>query len=511
MPASPATRFVLIAAALLAGGCTVSPEPLQTAQISERANDVLARVDADQEPITGPIDLYQAMARALKYNLDHKVEVMQAAVRMKELDLSHFELLPKAVANSGYLERDNYNASNSVEILPGDRPGAESLRTSTSQEKQNNSADISFSWNILDFGLSYVRARQAADKFLIQEEMRRKVANRVIEDVRTAYWRAVSADRLLEKLRGLEQRVKKVQAASRAMAIDRESSPIAAVSFERELVEIKRTIEEIERDLIVARTQLSSLMNLRPNTQFTLVQPDRSSPNFKLDYPIDDMIWTALTNRSELREVWYNKRINEQELDAALLELLPGLQAYAGTNYDSNDFLLNNNWLNWGAKASWNVLRVFEYPRKREVIAAQDALLDERSLAVTMAVMTQVHVSRVRFLQLTKEMKTANEYLDVQKRLLSLLRVEAAADRVSEQNLIREELNTLVAETRRDIAYSSLQNAFANVYASMGLDPLPAEFVETMGVDALTSSLASLWIERGDDSGRIRRKTAAAK
>ena len=47
---------------------------------------------------------------------------------------------------------------------------------------------------------------------------------------------------------------------------------------------------------------------------------------------------------------------------------------------------------------------------------------------------------------------------------------------ISEQTLIREEMNTLVAEVKYDIAYAGLQNAFGNVYASMGLDPFGDEF-----------------------------------
>lgn len=483
-------------ATMLLAGCAVSPEPLLELEVAQKVDDAYARMDADQEPVSGPIDLYEAMARALKYNLDHRVELMEAALRIKELDLSHYSLLPNAVAGAGYAERSNDSASNSVNVITGE----ESLATSTSQERRNWTDDVAFSWNVLDFGLSYVRARQAADKFLIAEELRRKVAQRIVEDVRTAYWRAVSADRLLGKLRALDRRVRQVQADSREISQDRQTSPITAVTYERELVEIKRTIEEIERDLVVARTQLASLMNIRPGVKFALAQGAAHVRDVTPTISADDMIWTALQNRSELREVWYKLRINQNELHAAMLELLPGIGVTGGANYDSNDFLYNNNWLNWSAKASWNLLRVFQYPAKRDVIETQDALLDQRSLAVSMAIITQVHVSRVRFAQFQKELRTAIEYLEVQRRLVSLMREEASADRVSEQTLIREEMNTLVAETKRDIAYANLQNAFANLYASMGYDSVAPHVADEMSVASLSSELRALWFERGDYS-----------
>jgi FAD/FMN-containing dehydrogenase len=215
------------------------------------------------------------------------------------------------------------------------------------------------------------------------------------------------------------------------------------------------------------------------------------------------MIWTAMTNRAEMKDVWYKQRINDHELDAAFLELLPGIQVYAGTNFDSNEFLYNHNWLNWGAKAGWNLLKVVQYPAKREVINGQGDLLDARALALTMAVMTQVHVSRVRFYHFQKELKTATEFLEVQTRLVALMRDEARADRISEQTLIREEMNTLVAEVKRDIAHASLQNAFANVYASMGLDPYAADLPFDKDVRSLASALRAVWLERGDyNAGR---------
>ena len=43
-----------------------------------------------------------------------------------------------------------------------------------SQETPSNSYDIGFTWNALDFGLSYVRAGQQADKYLISKELRAK-------------------------------------------------------------------------------------------------------------------------------------------------------------------------------------------------------------------------------------------------------------------------------------------------------------------------------------------------
>ncbi len=498
MSASPSFAVLsALAVSLALAGCAVKPEPLTFPQLQAISDKNLSRVTANQEPIAGAVTLYEAMARALKYNLDFKVEIMQKSLRATELNLAHYNFLPAAVANSGFASRNNYLSTGDMNLATG----ATLPPRTTSQELRMQTSDITFSWNILDFGLSYIRAQQSADKVLIAEEAKRKVIQRIIEDTRTAYWRAVSSDRMIRKLAALEARTKAALANSHALLKSDADSPMNALTYQRELIEIVRASQKLQRELSVAKTQLSALMNLAPGSDFDLAADQINSRPPLLDVDAEDMLEAALLNRAELRDIQYQKRINDKEARAALLELLPGIQLYAGKNYDSNKYLDNNEWISWGAKASWNAIKVFQYPAKEDVIEAQDKLLDARALALTMAVMTQVHVSRIRYLNSAKELKTARDYYDVQSRLLTQMRKESAADRISEQTLIREELNTLVAEAQRDIAFSDAQNAYANVFASVGLDPYASTTDTSMTVATLSSELKAVWIERGDFGG----------
>jgi hypothetical protein len=148
---------------------------------------------------------------------------------------------------------------------------------------------------------------------------------------------------------------------------------------------------------------------------------------------------------------------------------------------------------------------------RQAVIDSQDAMLNERALALTMAVMTQVHVSRIRFLHAKKELRIAGEYRDVQRRLLDQMRAEASAERISKQTLIREEMNTLVAEAKYDIAYAQMQNAYANLFSSMGLDPYAWEIDRSTDVKSVTASLKKLWFERGDFNAGWNKRLASAQ
>jgi outer membrane protein TolC len=108
--------FACSAAALLAG-CNVTPRPLTPSEIDTTAQKNWDTVDAEQEPVGAPIDLYEAMARGLKYNLDYKVEMMEEALKTRELNLARYDMLPQLVASAGYAGRNNFSGASSLSLI----------------------------------------------------------------------------------------------------------------------------------------------------------------------------------------------------------------------------------------------------------------------------------------------------------------------------------------------------------------------------------------------------------
>ncbi len=480
-----------VVSGLLISGCAIQPEPLSNSEFASFAMDKRSLVTAGQEPLRGSLSLREAMARAIKYNLDKEVEEMQAVVAQQQLRVAHFSLLPGAVANSGYADRNNYSGGSSVQIIAPTKLGPESLTSSTSSERDVRSADIKFSWHILDFGLSYIRARQAADQVLIAEETRRRVITRLLENIRTAYWRAVSATRLERRLKALEQRVKRALADAGALVSAGDSSPLTALSYERELVEIQRELRKLAGELASAKAQLAALANLDPGVPYEVAIPAHYRTPDDVNMSAENMISTALENRSELREVAYRKRINAHDAEAAILQMLPGISLEASPAWNSNSFLYNANWVSWGAQASWNLINVFSYPERRAEVEAKDGLLDARALAVTMAVMTQVHVSRARLFHARRDYATADRYYNVQQKIMQHIRSSLDGGRVSEQTAIREEMNTLVAMVKRDMAFAEVQSASAGLLASMGV--APGEHLDATGMSVADIERAIGW------------------
>ncbi|HNP61724.1 MAG TPA: TolC family protein, partial [Nitrospirales bacterium] len=354
---------VVIGLVLLDSGCAVMPTPLTQEEIQQRVQEDLAQLTQYQEPVARPITLFEAMARALKYNLETRVQGLKEMVTHRQLDLAHYDMLPKVVADAAYNGRSNFAGASSQSL----ETGQQSLVSSTSSDKDIYTSNLTLSWDVLDFGLSYVRAKQAADDVLIAEEDKRRIANRVIQDVRSAFWKAVGAERALGRLAFLQDWVTQALGEAHLIRERALADPLTSLQYERELLSAQREIQQLYQELSLSRIHLAELMNLNPGEPYELAVPEHPPLVSKVEEKLEDLEYRALMNRPELRKVDYQKRINAKETKAAILELLPNLNVYFGGNYDSNNFLFHNNWLNYGAKVSWNLLNVFRHPVRLQV------------------------------------------------------------------------------------------------------------------------------------------------
>ncbi len=467
-------RLSLVISTSLLSACAINPTVIDHSSVLLEANNDLKVLSENHEAINSPLNLSMVIARAVKYNREQRLKVMEAALASNQLDLARFNMLPELAVSAGYSERNQYAASASTTFENGQpRPLDNDPSYSVSQGKRKETSDIAFTWNVLDFGLSYVRAEQQADRYLIAKERERKAVHNIIQQARYAYWRAISADRLSSRIEQLINQTNEALSDSQHIEKMRLKSPIEALSYQRELLDALRYLLPLQKELISARSELASLMGLRPGQKFTLEIPKMKMPVLKMD--LSTMEKTALVKRPEVMESRYQNRISRDEVKAALLEMLPGLSLTAGLHYDSNQYLLNSEWTDYGAVVNWNLFKAFKGPKSKKAAKIQQDLANEQRLATSMAILTQVHIANIRFNQAKKEYLTAEKYLDVSNRIREQTRISRQVEKIGSMNVIREELGSLVAEVRRDTAYAELQNSYGTVFSSLGLDPMPKE------------------------------------
>ncbi|SDV07911.1 TolC family protein [Pseudomonas corrugata] len=471
--------------AVMVSGCAVTSEPIDRSVSEQRAQTDLQNMFKGQEPLSGPLTLHQAMARAVKYNLEGRLKIMEEALAKRQLDLASFDMLPRMALDAGYVGRNNVNASSSQSV----ETGTQSLEPSTSQDRDREVADLTMVWNVLDFGVSYISAKQAGDQRLIVQERRRKVINTIVQDVRSAYWRAMAAERLLKQIDSLMARVEAARNNSQSMSEQRIGDPVQALGYQRSLIQATRQLEEQRRALSLAKTELATLINLPLGTELTLAAPDEYEiPELKVD--MARLEHEALTSRPELREQDYQTRITAAETRKAMLRLLPGLEFSAGGHYDSNSFLVEQGWADYGVKVTWNLFNVISAPAAIDVAKAGEEVAAARRQAMSIAVLAQLYVANANYRDALRQFKTNQQLSDIDGQIVGQLRNRHQAAGIGELDLIQGELNTLQADLRRDLSYADLRNAYGQIFASAGLDPLPDE-VQSTKVQSIATALAN--------------------
>jgi len=482
-------RVWYVAAAMwLVTGCMVTPSPVTKEEIQGRVSQDLRAILQEQEPIEKPIDFYEATARALRYNLDAKVKAMQAALAHQQLNVAHYTLLPQVAVNAGFDGRNNFAGGGAQSLLDG-RPILEPF---TSMDKNVFSGNLSLSWDVLDFGLSYIRAKQAGDNMLIAEEERRRIAVRLLQDVRNAYWRAVSAERLLPQVQQLDGMIDKALRQSQTIVERKLQAPLTPLNYRRDMLNIQRETQKLMRELSTAKIQLASLMGLPPGVSFEVQRPSRHATSLFDNLDAESLEEQALTFRPELRTIDYQKRINAKEAKATLLELFPSMKLQFGGYYNSNSFFLYQNWLNYAAQVSWNLMGVFRVPAKLKAVEAQRAVLDAQSLALTMTVLTEVHVGAAQFMLAKNELDNARTYQDTQQAIVEQTQSLWITNSTSDVVLLREKVNQILADVRLDVAQAGVETAYATLRSAIGEEAVPPSG-PGQTLSGLADSLRQLW------------------
>jgi outer membrane protein TolC len=450
-----------------------SPEPLTVDAISKSIDSDLAKIKEvkEQNELLNQglkVDLYTAIALAIENNKDLKVKIFETALSNKKIQDAEFNMLPAMSANAGYTGSDRYKATTSATVPSDDKAGSMGSSYSTSRDREVNEQDVGFTWNILDFGLSYIRAGQSSDKYLISRELERKTASNIKRDVVRAYWNALSADKLIKRYDPLLVKVNKALNDSQKIQELLLQKPMDALLYQKELLDIQRALQSQKQSFVNAKIELKSLMGLLPNEKFTLVETDL--PLSELNMKLDDMEAYALVNRSELMENRYEERISIAETKAGIRSLLPGLNFNASWTSSSNDYLMNKTNFEYGSSIGANLFNVFRAPIIREINERNTQIIKEQRLALSMAVLSQVHISNIEYQMALEEYETAERYYEVSRKITEQVRNAQKIARFGELELIREEASLLVAELRRDIAYSRVQFSIAQIYTSVGID-----------------------------------------
>lgn len=486
-------KLSLIVAALALAGCaSVKPLPISDADLKKQAQVDSGNSQREVEPIKAAISLEEAIARALKFNLDRRARMMEEAIALNQFEAGKFDMLPKLVASAGYRTRNQDTTTGSIDSVTG----APSLANpSISSERNHRVTDLGLTWNLLDFGLGYYGSQQNADRVLIAAERRRKAMHLLIQDVRTAFWRTASAQKLRGDIKNTITLAEDALTDSRKAEAERLRSPLDALRYQRQLLENLRQLELIDQELAIARIELANLINAPLTADLQVVEPAETLGQRMLDWPIAAMEETALAKNADLREQSYNVRIAGIETRKAMVRMFPNLSFNDDLKYDTDKYLVHNHWNEAGLQVSFNLFNLLSAPSQIKLAEAGIALADQRRMATQMAILAQVHVARLQYAGALQQYQRADAIWKVDDRINQHMSNRADAQTQSKLDQVSNYTASILSLLRRYQSLSQLNAAASRLQASLGMEPAVSSVddLKLKDLTALIGNSLKLW------------------
>ena len=373
------------------------------------------------------------------------------------------------------------------------RTRKQSLEPSFSSEPGRQWGNLEFSWSIIDCGLSYYMAKQQADRVLISYERRRRTMNTIVKDVVATYYRARAAQKYLGRIRGMIREADRALADYRQIEAEKVEPLPAVLENQRRLLNIKGQLERIENDLDQSRVQLAALCNFPLHEKFTLTTNTINLPDIKEN--LADLELLGLHRRPELREERYQERVDIAAVKQEILRMFPAIRILGSLNFDANPYLVNSTWAEAGVQVSEGLIKMaVAGPKAVKAAEARQELSQMRRLALSLATLVQVNLSRQQYQISLNELKNARSLRDLERRLLAQVETEARAEADGRLALVQQKAQTINSELGYDLArvgaYVALGNLYFSVGVGMGDDLPPDASLDALGLavrDGLTN------------------------
>ena len=463
---------VAVAAAALSACSSITPTGLEQQTLLQTNQADRQAAQQDVEPIQGALTLDEAMARALKHNLDRRTRLMEEALALNQLDVGKLDMLPKLMAQAGYSNRNRETATYSRAYTPSYGAATSYPNSSFSKEAAHSTVDLGLTWNMIDLGLGYYGSRQQADRVLIAAEKRRKAMHLLMQDVRTAYWRAAAAQQLRTEVSKTLAMAEKALADSRKVETERMRNPLDALRYQRQLLENLRLLEAIEQELSIAQIELASLINAPIGQVVPIAETQLNlADDSVLKLPLARLEQVALEHNADLLEQHYNSRIAREEVRKTLARLFPNLSFNYGLKYDSDRYLVHNQWNEAGVQLSFNLFNLLTGPTQIKLAEAGVSLADQRRVATQMAVVMQVHLARLQLANARSQFARADAIYATDQKIAVQVRNRASVQAQSQLDQVANETTAILSLLRRYQALAQVHTAENRLMANLGIEP----------------------------------------
>lgn len=403
--------------------------------------DRAVRVDVDMQnmyvgtpqKIEKPIDMYMAMALALKYNYTRRlISYQQSLIEAGKVPT---DKLSEIASHAGY-----DNAPLNTRMSP----------------------DLKVAWNVLDISTVYYQNIDPSYKSGVATEQSRKVIHNILQETRSLYWQTLAAQKLIPTLDEMTEymtlEVDEMNVKAKELAEQGQYLSTEELQRKRDYMEAVKKAADLRRKMETAQTRLAALMGFHPSTEFKLVGSEYG--NFELPAMKNELAqleWLALTNRPEMRA--HDLSTNVEDLKI----VVKGFKEPELNTYKNDPNYYNRLWSKQAQQVGMTIIEDVRNPKISE-------LNDLRRQRMTNLIISQVYVAWARYTSAVEDYQINMEIADTSENIAEDITVK---DGSRDAKSILESARAVDDEVQAFLAYAEVQDALGNLYATVGLDAIP--------------------------------------
>lgn len=413
-----------------------------------------------------PLTLDEAIRHALARNLDYQLLRLERDLREEEASGARLKMLPNLIVSSEANYRSKVRAVRS-KILDTDSGGTFPAYA-YSAPRDSVASDMQLAWNLLDFGISYFRTRQARNQVLIAQQQTRRAGQNLALDVTLAYYRAVAADRAADQAREILGRIQKHQQVIRRQIEGKVLGEIKGLDSEEALVLVRMKLQDFEAEHQSAKAELASLIGLAPGSEIAFAPVDFEELPQQITLDVRALEKEALENRPELYEQDLQEKIMLDEVNAAIVDLFPSPVASLGLEHDSNRYLKYHTWHTAGLRASWNLLALPQKVSRMKQAKLKVELIKERRTALACGVLAQTHLAVIACEDDLRQFELIRGLNQIRQRKLSAALKHLAQGQIDAAEVMRMEGEALFARIRYMLAHADVATSVRRLANAVG-------------------------------------------
>ena len=389
--------------------------------------------DSTPTKIEKPIDMYTAMALAVKYNYSRRLSSYQQI--MFDVGSTPYSKFPDILSRAGYI-----NTNNSSTLNP----------------------DLKVAWNVLDVSSVYMQNGDKLFQANVAFEESRKVIHNILQETRSLYWRTLAAQRLIpiidDMTETLTLEVDEINSRAKEYATQGKSLSTEELMTKRQYMDAVKKAAELKRQMEDSGVKLAVFMGFHPSTEYHLVGAEYGNfaiPSMKNN--LSELEWLALSNRPELKVYDIGQNLNDLKIQVKDLRD-PGM-----TNYRKNPSYYNDLWSRKAQEVTISVFEDLKKPNYKDL----NTLRRQRATSI---ILSQLYVAWAQYMSAVEDYEISMEIANTSENIAEDITIQDGS--YAEKSKL-ESARAINDEARAFLAYADVQDALGNLYASIGLDALP--------------------------------------